>query len=73
MLATLIPRDWKQVSRNYLVATLQHYSLKRPKSGNLEKQKKKVEKNTYNILGIHKYKIYNFKGCLGIKSIRETL
>jgi hypothetical protein len=49
--------------------------MKRPKSGNVEKKekKKKVEINTYKIIDIHKYKIYNFKGFLGIKSIRETL
>jgi hypothetical protein len=44
MLATLITRDWQQVLRNYLVAYLQHYSMKRPKSGNLEKPKKKWKK-----------------------------
>jgi hypothetical protein len=32
-----------------------------------------VEKSTYKIIGIHKYKIYNFKGFLGIKSIKDTL
>jgi hypothetical protein len=37
------------------------------------KTKKKKEKNTYKIIGIYKYKIYNFKDFLGIKSIRETL
>jgi hypothetical protein len=47
--------------------------MKRPKSGNLEKQKKKVEKNTFKIIGMHKYKIYNFKGFLGIKPIKDTL
>jgi hypothetical protein len=46
--------------------------MKRPKSGDLEKQKKKVEKNTFKIIGMHKYKI-NFKGFLGIKSIKDTL
>jgi hypothetical protein len=38
-----------------------------------KEKKKKVEKNTFKIIGIHKYKIYNLKGFLGIKSIRETL
>ena len=37
------------------------------------KNKKKIEKNTYKIIGIHKYKIYDFKGSLGIKSIKDTL
>jgi hypothetical protein len=73
VLTTFITKDWKQVLRNYLVANLQYYSIKRPKSGNLENQKKKVEKNTYKIIGSHKYKLYNFKGFLGIKSIKDTL
>jgi hypothetical protein len=55
MLATLITRDWKQVLRNYLVANLQYYSMKKAKSRNLGGGKK-VEKNAYKIIGIHKYK-----------------
>jgi hypothetical protein len=41
MLATLIIRDWKEVLKNFQVAHLWYYSMKRPKSGNLKKQKKK--------------------------------
>jgi hypothetical protein len=63
MLATLITTNWKQITRNCLIANLQHYSMKRPKSGNLgKKKKKKVEKTTYKIIGIHKYINYNFTG-----------
>jgi hypothetical protein len=48
MLATLITRDCKQVWRTFLVADLQYYSIKRPKSGNLEKQKKSGKKYFIN-------------------------
>jgi hypothetical protein len=37
------------------------------------KTKKNVEKYTFKIISIQKYIIYNFKGFLGIKSIKETL
>jgi hypothetical protein len=73
MLVTLITRNWKQVWRNFLVADLQYYSMKRPKIENLEKPKIKVKRNTFEIISIQKYKIHNFKGFLEIKSIRETL
>jgi hypothetical protein len=47
MLATLITTNWKQITRNCLIANLQHYSMKRPKSGNLGKKKKKKSGKNY--------------------------
>jgi hypothetical protein len=68
MLATLITRDWKKSFEKLLGSQPPTLLFEKAQKWKFGKTKKKVEKNTYKVISIHKYKIYNFKGFLGIKS-----